>query len=130
MVSGKKKSWLQKLRDRWKRVKEMATDSVDISEEIREQEFDKLKAKHLKSAQYLVSHMLNKKDMSEQEHKFIMTSMKFMLQDDVNFGKFFQNIYEEGSFGVEELKRNRYCNMIEMNELPEYSKDKAVIRIL
>ena len=31
---------------------------------------------------------------------------------------------------MEELKKNRYCNMIEMNELPEYSKDKAVIRIL
>lgn len=74
----------------------MATDNVDISEEIREQEFDKLKAKHLKSAQYLVTHILNKKDMSGEEHKFIMISMRFMLEDEVNFGKFFTNIYEEG----------------------------------
>lgn len=59
-----------------------------------------------------------------------MISMKFMIQDEINFGKFFQNIYEEGSFGVEELEQNRYCNMVEMNELPEYSKDKSVIRIL
>ena len=64
-VKKGKTSFWKKLQDRWKRVKEMATDSVDVSAEIREQEFDKLKAKHLKSAQYLVSHMLNKKEMSE-----------------------------------------------------------------
>lgn len=38
------------MKDRWKRIREMATDSVDVKAEINEQEFDKLKAKHLKSA--------------------------------------------------------------------------------
>lgn len=68
--------------------------------------------------------------MTPNEHKFIMISMRFMLREQVNFGKFFQNIFEEGQFSVEEIKKNRYANLVEMNELPEYSKDKSVIRIL
>lgn len=47
--------------------------------------------------------------MSEEEHKFIMISMKFMLENNINFGKFFSNIYEEGRFVVDELKLDRYC---------------------
>ena len=31
---------------------------------------------------------------------------------------------------MEELKKNRYANLVEMNELPEYSKDISSIRIL
>ena len=52
-----------------------------------------------------------------------MISMKYMLREEINFGKFFTNIYEEGHFGVDELKLSRYCNMVNMHELPEYSKD-------
>ena len=56
--------------------------------------------------------------------------MNLMLDDEVIFGKFFHNIYEEGRFSTEELKKNRYCNLVEMNQLPEYAKDKHCIRLL
>ena len=52
----------------------------------------------MKSAQYIVSHILNKKNITEQEQRIIMTSMSFLLENEIEFGKFFENIYENGQF--------------------------------
>lgn len=59
-----------------------------------------------------------------------MTSMKYLLEHEIDFGRFFENIYENGQFAEGEDLKNRYCNMVEMNDLPEFSKDKAIIRKL
>lgn len=124
----------------WKKFKKRCKDKIGIlselfvekfdNEDLEEQEQKKLQAKHLKSAQYLVHHLLNKKNITGPEHKFVMISMNLMLDDGVIFGKFFHNIYEEGRFSTDELLKNRYCNLVEMNQLPEYAKDKHCIRLL
>ena len=67
--------------------------------------------------------------MSDQEQKFIMISMKFMFEEQIDFGKFFHNNYEDRRF-LTNVRNNRFCNLVEMHELPEYSHDRAVIRIL
>ena len=60
-----------------------------------------------------------------------MTSMSFLLENQIEFGKFFENIYENGQFvEAESESKGRYASLVEMNELPEFSLDKAMIRKL
>ena len=84
----------------------------------------------MKSALYLVNHIVNKKNITVFEQKFIMTSMNLLLHEQVEFGKFFENNYENKQFAANEELKNRYSNLCDMAELPEFSEDKCVIRKL
>lgn len=77
----------------------------------------------------IINHILSKKIITTTEVKFIMICMEKMLEKNIYFGKFFENEYDPGSLTFVQT-HNKYCNMVVMDELPEISYDKAMIRLL
>ena len=78
------------------------------------------------SGEIITQHILEK-DMSNGEYQIILNSMNILLKNQVDFSSFFEIQNNEMYY---DNKKQSYCTPLFINDLPESSRDKAVIRLL
>ena len=80
------------------------------------------------SGNHLLNYVLTKK-ASATEYGFILSLLSTLIQSEIEIDMFFQNEQQYGVFISDEFHMN-FATLIDMQELPESSKDRAVIRLL
>jgi hypothetical protein len=80
------------------------------------------------SGNHLLHYVLTKKP-SYTEYGFILNMLSTLIQNEIEIDMFFQNEQQFGVFVSDEFHMH-FATLIDMQELPESSKDQAVIRLL
>ena len=78
------------------------------------------------SGEILTAYILEK-DMSNGEYQIMLNSMNVLLKNEINFSSFFE-IQDKEMYA--DNKKQSYCTPLFIDDLPESSRDEAVIRLL